>query len=234
MKKTLLLVLISLVVLLSSCMSDEGIDDIDPMGPMDPTQPITEISFTYDFGRGSFNPVHRNHMLYSLRDYQEEFYKMYEQAKSLGYTSYELTDNEIESFDMLFNKLNELGQYEMSLFSFEASYLVELFEQKSIDVTAFDVFTFNRIKELFQEISYKEISISQTVFISIFTESENEINGVSQLIDFQTEIYLEPFMDYEFDELITLIETVNDIQIDEALKSDMLLGYTLIQQKTEE
>ena len=212
MRKLMLLFLVILIAVLSSCGSN---------GEMDGDYVFFESRITYDFEKATFNNAPNDFFLGETHDYESEFYLMYSIAKSSGDLEQDLTENEQTAFDNFFQKLELLDQHNNNIFVLDSSELKDLFEANSLEIEAIDIFTFNAIKNLFDTLSDNYYSITKTEFLELILDrslTEIEQESIVYLYDINNEIYEDNILLYSYDDLVVLIEnTYNKILSTEEL-----------------
>ena len=205
MKKIVVFLLLLTTVLLSSCAADQS---MDPM--MDnPEESVTvDTLLVYRFDKGTFNSFSTDHYLNHLKNYKLEFFLMYNIALESNYTSYELTQDELNSFNQFFDKIHDLIYLNEEIFTMDSTSLLTLVNEQNIELNAFDLFTFNRIKEIMSEFRYLEISITVEQLIKLFSTDEDIYSGVTLIMGISQELNDNALLKYEYSNLINRYETV--------------------------
>ncbi|AIO18466.1 hypothetical protein KQ51_00586 [Candidatus Izimaplasma bacterium HR1] len=221
MKKLYLVILIVLGIFLSSCSGEsEG-----PVGIN------FESYINYDFEKATFNNTPEYDIIHGLHNYQLEFELLYSNAKSHDLLEKDLSETEINAFNALFTKLEGLNTHDEALFILSSSDFKTLLEGKGVEVTAFDIFTFNAIKNVFDTLNGQVRGVTKVTYLEKLLDLEidsEDIEGLSLLQELISEIqhyqgYTE-FRNLTFDEFLEYVDQqlnyvpseVNIIKLEEA------------------
>lgn len=200
MKRYLIFLLLLLTSLLSAC----GAQEEEPSFVKS-----LELSkmMIYDYETGSFNKSDSDEYLYGVHSYQKEFYTLYDTAKSLGYIDKDLTENERTAYNNFFVKLENMSLHTTTIFTMESNDLRALFEANNEEIEAIDIFTFNSIKNVFDTLNGKQISITNRDFLEMIYERDLtsiEINSLEYFYNIMNEYY------YQTNEVFQLEDTLQD------------------------
>lgn len=226
MKKIMVLMLVFLVTLLSSCGAESD---------MDVPQMVFYEQIQYSYATGSFNNTQPEDIFYGIHDYQKEFYKFYELARNSNDISKDLTVSEIAAYDLFFEKLELLDKHEVTIFEMDSNELKELFEANNIVIEAIDIFTFNSIKSVFDTVNDQYYRVTKQEFLEIILErnlTDDEVTSLEEIHeinnDLSNEYYEFVSLDLEFIDYIAAFENITGYTINETQKQQIELAYNLI------
>ncbi len=193
MKKFILSILTILLLTLSACSNQDQLEEFDYV--------------IYDTDSATFLYINEYDILYPLQSYEKEFFIAYNH-----FSSEQLSETEENAYRNFLIKLDTLAVRGTPIFSYSSDQFRDFLEQSDTTVTIEDIFVFNSMKNVLEEMDKESITFEKHDFVQLYSNEEiNEemFHSYDEIQDLITELHMTigniSILDYTFEEFIELV-----------------------------